>query len=57
MLTVFFGITTLVCGIGWFITWHGFQMMLVCWKERNIDPPSDAELEKAKQILLKRWKR
>lgn len=53
MLTIIFGITTLVCGIGWLGTRFELFVILWCWQERQLSPPTDEELERAKKEVAK----
>lgn len=47
MLTIFLGITTLVCGVGWWVTRREVLMLIWCWKKRKLPPPTDEELDQA----------
>lgn len=53
MLTVFFGLTTLVCGVGWLVARLSLFILLWCWQERQLSPPTNEELNRAKKEVAK----
>lgn len=58
MLTIFLGITTLVCGVGWWVARREVVMLIWCWKERKLPPPTDEVLDRAyKEAAILRGKR
>ena len=54
MLTALLGVTTLVCGVEWYFSRTGMLMLLWCWQERKLSPPTDEELERAAKAVARK---
>ena len=54
MLTVFFLLTTFICGLGWLVCWVGSAALAKYILDKGYKPPSDEEMKACSMYVWKK---